>query len=242
MSEPGDPRFGSGFGFVFDWQRPALSLRLPWFLLASLLAHLFGFYAFQIVYPSSTALLPAAASVTVLDSNQDRDRRILDWAQLEDPAALTAPGFRPELVRRLVPRYGPSFADPSSAFLPITPEPTDPQFPSIFGPDGILAKNPAPALPAPVVFKSGVELGEALRDRLAAPLPALPALRAYAQNTVLLVGIGPSGAIACCLTWRSSGQPELDQAAERFTRGLHFRAAPGYAWGEIRVTWGYDAP
>ena len=117
--------------WVFDWERPAWNLRLPLFILVSLLGHLFCFYIFQVVYPSSASLPPATASVAVLNPDNDRDRRLLDWAELKDPGALAAPGFRPELVTKLVPRYQPSFADQSPAFVAVTPAPAQ-HLPPIF--------------------------------------------------------------------------------------------------------------
>jgi TonB family protein len=227
--------------WVFDWERPAWSLRLPLFILVSLLGHLLCFYLFQVVYPSSASLPPATASVAVLNPESDRDRPLLDWAELNNPAALAAPGFRPERVTKLVPRYQPSFADPSPAFVAVTPKPAQPLLP-VFGVDGVLSNNPAPVPPAPVTFRSHIELAEPLQDRLAEPAPALPRVQANGESTILLLGIDPNGAVSDCLPWQSSGKPELDEAAERFARDLHFKAAPGYSWGKLRFTWGYDEP
>ena len=116
---------------MFDWKRPAWNLRLPLFILVSLIGHLFCFYIFQVVYPSSASLPPVTASVAVLNLQSERDRPLLDWAELKDPAALAAPGFRPERVTKLVPRYQPSFADQSPAFIAVTPEPAQ-HLPAIF--------------------------------------------------------------------------------------------------------------
>jgi TonB family protein len=227
--------------WVFNWERPAWNLRLPLFILVSLLGHLFCFYFFQVVYPSSASVLPATASVAVLNPENDRDRPLLDWAELKDPAALAAPGFRPERVAKLVPRYQPSFADQSPAFVAVTPEPAK-QLPPIFGPDGALSNDPAPTPSTPVVFTSHVDFAKPLQDRLAGPAPALPRVQANGESTVLLLGVDPKGAVSDCLPWQSSGKPDLDEAAERFARDLRFEAAPGYNWGTLRFTWGYDEP
>lgn len=227
--------------WVFNWERPAWSLRLPLFILTSLIGHLFCFYVFQVVYPSSASLPPAAAGVAVLNPQSERDRPLLDWAELNDPAALAAPGFQAERVTKLVPRYQPSFADQSPAFAVVTPNPVPP-FPSIFGVDGVLSSNPAPAPSASVIFGSHVEFAEPLQDRLAGPAPALPRVQANGESTILLLGVDPNGAVSNCLSWQSSGKPDLDRAAERFARSLRFKAAPGYSWGRLRFTWGYDGP
>jgi len=227
--------------WVFTWERPAWSLRLPLFILVSLLGHLFCFYIFQVVYPSSASLPPATASVAVLNPEDDRDRRVLDWAELKDPAALAAPGFRPERITKLVPRYQPSFADQSPAFIAVTPEPAQ-DLPPIFGPDSALANNPAPVPAATVIFMSHVEFAKTLQDRLAGPARALPHVQANGESTVLLLGVNPNGGVSDLLVWLSSGKPDLDEAAARFARDLRFQGAPGYSWGKLRFTWGYDEP
>lgn len=227
--------------WVFDWERPAWNLRLPLFILLSLLGHLLCFYLFQVVYPSSASLPPATASVAVLNPESDRDRSLLDWAELKDPAALAAPSFQPERVAKLVPRYQSGFGDPSPALVAVTPKPAQ-SLPPIFGVDGVLSNSPAPAPSAPVVFTSHVEFAQPLQDRFAGPAPALPRVQANGESTVLLLGVSPNGAVSDCLPWQSSGKPDLDDAAERFARGLRFKAAPGYSWGKLRFTWGYDEP
>jgi TonB family protein len=77
---------------------------------------------------------------------------------------------------------------------------------------------------------------------LAGPAPPLPRVQANGESTVLLLGIDPNGVVSNCLPWHSSGKPDLDEAAARFIRDLHFQAAPDYTWGKLRFTWGYDEP
>ena len=67
-------------------------------------------------------------------------------------------------------------------------------------------------------------------------------VQASGESTVLLLGVDSNGTVSHCLMWHASGKPDLDEAATRFARDLHFRAAPGYSWGTLRVTWGYDEP
>ena len=139
--------------FIFDWGRPRWDLRLPGLVVLSLLGHLLGFYLFQVVYPSATALLPTAASVAVLDAGREPDQKLLAWVDLADPGALTQPNFRPELVTRLVPKYQPSFTNASPEFAPLVPEATE-RLTSIFRPEGLLHTDKPPVVPRFVSFPS----------------------------------------------------------------------------------------
>jgi hypothetical protein len=225
--------------FIFDWRRSRWDFRLPGIVLLSLLGHLFGFYLFQVVYPSATALLPTAASVAVLDPGREPDQKLLAWADLADPGALTEPSFRPELIARLVPKYQPSYANARPEFAPAAPEPTD-RLPSIFGPEGLLHTDRPPAEPAAVSFPSRVEFSEALQTRTTGATPTLPPNREYVEPTVLWVGVNGAGKVAFCFPWRSSGRPEADRRADNYVRALWFHPSDAFTWGKVRVVWGYD--
>ncbi|HEY0790021.1 MAG TPA: hypothetical protein VGD78_03045 [Chthoniobacterales bacterium] len=225
--------------FIFDWRRPRWDFRLPGLLLLSLLGHLVGFYLFQVVYPSATVLLPTAASVAVLNPGREPDQKVLAWADLADPGALTRPGFRPELVSRLVPKYQPSFADARPEFAPIVPESTD-RLPPVFGPEGLLHTDKPPVQPEMLSFPSRVELDDALRSRPSVDAPPLPPNREYLEPTVLWVGVSEAGKVAFCFPWRSSGRSEADRRADDYVRALRFRPANAFTWGKVRVVWGYD--
>ena len=50
------------------------------------MAHAICFYLFQIVYPTSLALLPPPARVTFISPNSEEGRTLLRWIDAEDPA------------------------------------------------------------------------------------------------------------------------------------------------------------
>ncbi len=230
---------GDPANFIFDWRRTRWSGWLPACLALSLLGHLLCFYAFHIVYPSTATLLPAAASVGVLNRQVESDRRLLEWVDLQDPGAITAPTFRPERLNRLLPRYGRAEGDAVPTFVPLDPPARD-GFPPIFGPDGALTNRPAPA-PAPAaMFPSRLEPSSTLPAPLAPP--PLPRALAPLEPTVLFLGVDPSGAVSLCLPWRSSGSPAQDRAAESYARALRFAPALRAGSGTLRFVWGYDGP
>src|SRR5580704_19790686 len=82
--------------FIFDWRKSRWNYRLPVLIAISFFAHLFCFYIFRVVYPTTTSLLPPSAQVTVLDPNRAQDRSLLEWVAVNDPAYVSAPRFRSE--------------------------------------------------------------------------------------------------------------------------------------------------
>src|ERR1700759_4658078 len=95
---------------IFDWQKGRWDYRLPVLIGISFLGHIFCFYLFHVVYPTTTSLLPPSAQITVLNPNSSHDRRMIDWIEVNDPATLSAPRTDPNLVAKLTPRYKPSFS------------------------------------------------------------------------------------------------------------------------------------
>jgi len=77
----------AGNELVFGWEKPG---RGKWtlgvFLFLSLVAHAFGFYLFQIVYPPAVTLLPPPGRVSLIAPDSDEARQVLRWIEAEDPA------------------------------------------------------------------------------------------------------------------------------------------------------------
>jgi hypothetical protein len=72
---------------VFGWDHPRQQRRaLIGFLTASIALHALCFYALQIIYPPTVALLPPPGRVTVIAPNTEQGRSLLRWVEAEDPA------------------------------------------------------------------------------------------------------------------------------------------------------------
>src|SRR5436853_7376392 len=72
---------------LFNWAAPRRrNLALIGFLIASLVAHVAGFYLFQIVYPPTVSLTPAPQRVNLISANSEQGATLLRWVDAEDPA------------------------------------------------------------------------------------------------------------------------------------------------------------
>ena len=124
--------------FIFDWRKSQWNYRLPVLPVGiSLFGHIFCFYIFRVVYPTTTTLLPPSAQVTVLDPNNPQDKSLLDWVEMNNPANVSAPRFDPRLVAQLTPQYKPIYSSLSVELKPSdSPEaPREQGIPSIFSPE-----------------------------------------------------------------------------------------------------------
>ena len=146
--------------FIFDWRRSRWDYRLPLLIALSLFGHVFCFYVFHVIYPTTTALLPPSAQVTVLDPNNPQDRSLLDWIEMNNPANLSAPRFDPGLVAQLTPQYKPIFSSLSVELKAFgSSGPRDQGIPSIFSPEVLLPMRSRPAQTPPTkMFSSRLEI------------------------------------------------------------------------------------
>jgi hypothetical protein len=227
-------------GSIFDWQKASWDYRLPVLIGLSLAGHILCFYLFHVVYPPTTSLLPPAAQVSVLNPKVPEDRALLAWVDVNNPASVSQPDFRRDLVKQLAPRYRPSFAESAPAILPLK-SPTDAadQFPSLFQTETLSAIRRPPAAPAtPFEFKTRIDLEPALQNRAPCQLPTPPAAAALVEPTTLFVGVGPDGKVEFAFLHRSSGSDELDRTAEIYVQALNFAPAVERSWGLVHVRWG----
>ena len=226
---------------IFDWDRPRWNGRLLWLIVFSLGLHFAGLYVFHVVYPSTTSLPPPAAQVSVLNPQNPQDRRLLDWVDLNDPSAISAPKVDDSLMAKLVPRYRPTFSDE-------TPEIRKNQAgapaqeaapPSLFTPDNLFPRqvHPAPVEPK-ISFVSHLEFGSALESRQPSVPEGLPASRRPWDPTTLFAGISREGEVKYLFLLRSSGNDQLDRLAEEAVKRLKFQAANTETWDTISLHWG----
>jgi len=233
MSQP-DARF------TFDWRKSRLDYRLPVLIALSLLAHIFCFYLFRVVYPATTALLPPSAQVTVLDSNRTEDKEILDWVTTNDPASVSAPKFDPGVIARVAPRYRPIY---STLTVPLrssdAAKPKEEGIPAIFSTETLLPiRPPLPIGGSQKSFPTCIELASTLQAPAPAEMPKLPASSAVTEPTSLFVGVNPEGEVDYLFLMQSSGNSAIDEKATDVIRKVKFKPAPNRTWGVVTFRWG----
>ena len=230
--------------FIFDWRRSRWDYRLPLLIVLSLFGHVFCFYVFHVIYPTTTALLPPSAQVTVLDPNNPQDRSLLDWVEMNNPANVSAPRFDPRLAAQLTPQYKPIFSSLSVELKASDSSgPREQGIPSIFSPEVLLPMRSRLTQAAPtMMFSSRLEIASTLQARTPVSLPALPAAATLSEPTSFFVGVSPEGAVDFVFLRQSSGIGQLDQKAEEFIRTVKFKPAPRRDWGVITLHWGGSRP
>jgi hypothetical protein len=226
--------------FIFDWRKVRWDYRLPVLIAISLLGHILCFYLFHVAYPTTTSLLPPSAQITVLDPNSARDRSLLDWIEVNDPATVSAPRFDPNLVSKLVPRYKPSFSSLATELKPSDASDNPPKgMPSIFSPEMMIPLRIHPqATDSPETFPSRLDIASTLQQRPLVSLPTLPVVLSLAEPSSFFIGVNPEGEVDFLFLRTSSGSNSIDETAESFIRKLHFKPGPGRDWGVVTIRWG----
>jgi hypothetical protein len=226
---------------IFDWDRPRWNGRLLWLIVFSLGLHFAGLYVFHVVYPSTTSLPPPAAQVSVLNPQNPQDRRLLDWVDLNDPSAISAPKVDDSLVAKLVPSYRPTFSDEtpeirkSQAGAPAQEAAT----PSLFTPDNLFPRQVRPAsVQRKTSFASHLEFGPALEDRKPATPERLPTSQRLSEPTTFFVGISKKGEVKYLFLLRTSGNDQLDHLAEESVKQLRFQPDNTESWDTVSLQWG----
>jgi TonB family protein len=229
--------------FIFNWQKDSWDYHLPVFVGLSLIGHFLCFYVFHVIYPPTTSLLPPAAQITVLNPENGRDKNLLDWIEMNDPAAVSAPRFNPRLVERLTPGYKPTFSTVSPQLMQPTMTANRERPPlSVFSTDELLPTRQQPKPGPPINFETQLEIGSGLQSRAPLVTPALPATDSTAERTSLFIGVAPDGKPDFIFVRQSSGDTRLDQKAEQYVRALTFRPGPRRDWGTITFRWGSARP
>jgi hypothetical protein len=230
--------------FIFDWRKSRWNYRLPVLIAISLIAHIFCFYIFRVVYPTTTSLLPPSAQVTVLDPNRPQDKSLVDWVAMNDPANVSAPRFDSRVIAQVTPRYRPIYSTLSvelrgSNFA----KPQEQGIPSMFSAETLLPMRSQPQEGASAkTFPSRFEIASTLQSRVPVALPALPTSSALSEATSIFVGVSPQGEADYVFLAQSSGNSSLDQKAEDFIRTVKFKRDPNRNWGIITLHWGGTQP
>ncbi|MBV8141112.1 MAG: hypothetical protein JOZ60_03610 [Verrucomicrobia bacterium] len=230
--------------FIFDWRKGGWDYRLPVLIAVSFFAHIFCFYIFHVVYPTTTSLLPPSAQVTVLDPNRRQDKGLLDWVAMNDPAKVSAPGFDSSLVGRIAPRYKPTYSSLLVELRRLEPaEPEKRGMPSLFSAETLLPMRVQPQEETtPKTFPTRCQVASTLQSRAPVDWPVLPTSSTLSNPTSLFVGVSPEGAADYVFLMRSSENISLDQGAEDFIRKVKFKPGPNRNWGMVTLHWGGNPP
>lgn len=230
--------------FIFDWRKARWDYRLPVLIALSFFGHVFCFYLFHVLYPTTTSLLPPSAQITVLDPNSSRDKSMLDWIEVNDPAKVSAPRFDSGLVSKLAPHYKPSFSTLAPELKPSdVPDDSSKGIPSIFSAEALIPmRTRLPASDSPKLFLSRLHIASTLQQRPLVSSPAFPVASILAEPTSFFIGVNPEGEVDFLFLRTSSGSSSLDETAESFIRSLHFQSGPGRDWGVVTLHWGGSRP
>jgi hypothetical protein len=226
--------------FIFDWRKSRWDYRLPLLITISLLAHIFCFYIFRVVYPTTTSLLPPSAQVTVLDPNRPQDKGLLDWVAMNNPAMVSAPRFDSRVISQVTPKYKPIYSGLSVDLRRSDAAPAQEQgIPSLFSAETLLPmRSQPPEESAPQTFPSRLEMASTLLPRAPMSLPSLPTSPALFEPTSIFVGVSPEGGADYVFLTQSSGNSLLDQKAQDFIRTLRFKPDAKRSWGVLTLHWG----
>jgi hypothetical protein len=229
---------------IFDWRKSRWDFRLPVLIAISFIAHIFCFYIFHVVYPTTTSLLPPSAQVTVLDPNRAQDKSLLDWVAMNDPANVSAPRFDSRVIAQVAPRYKPIYSTLSVELRRSdSAEPQQRPIPSLFSAETVLPMRSQPLdTAAPKTFPTRLEIASTLRSRAPAIFPDLPTSSALSDPTSIFVGVSPQGEADYVFLTQSSGNGPLDQKGEDFIRTVKFKPGGSRNWGVVTLHWGETRP
>ncbi|MBV9298682.1 MAG: hypothetical protein JO066_06865 [Verrucomicrobia bacterium] len=229
---------------IFDWRKSPWNYRLPVLIAISLFAHIFCFYIFRVVYPTTTSLLPPSAQVTILDPTRPQDKELLDWVAMNNPAKISGPRFDSRVVGQITPRYKPSYSTLSVELRRSeSAKPEEQGMPSLFSAETLLPIRLRPQEEAvPKTFPTRCEIASTLQARAPASWPVFPTSSALSDPTSIFVGVSPEGEADYLFLMRSSENSQLDQKAEDFIRKVKFKPGPNRDWGMVTLHWGRNQP
>jgi hypothetical protein len=239
-------------GLLFRWEAPrARRAAILFFLIASLLAHAFCFYLFQIIYPPTVTLLPPPARVSLITSDAEEGRTLLRWIEAEDPA-LAFTTLRPfESRLRALPKIGhvPSYMTNELILKQPPPLPVD-----------LSAPSSQPPAPVPIVHRSAAPAAGVISTTVSFSdefnilgAPDLPRPKFTASNNEppqsvrFRIAVGTDGEVRYCFPLSTSGDTVLDQQAHDFIMLARFQERPKaekggdtLLWGMATIDWGND--
>jgi hypothetical protein len=166
---------------------------------------------------------------------------LLEWVDLNDPSAISAPKVDNSLVTKLVPSYRPTFSDETPEIRQSRPSASaqEAATPSLFTPDNLFPRQVRPSPVEPKTsFVSHLEFGPALESRRPVMVERLPASQRLNEPTTFFAGVSKEGEVKYLFLWRSSGNDQLDHLAEESVKRLKFRPSSAETWDTISFHWG----
>ena len=246
---------------LFKWEAPRRrSLALIGFLGASFVAHVFGFYFFQVVYPTTVSLTPAPQRVNFISAKSEEGAALLRWIEAEDPALASTTRRPAEAKRYLLGKiqHVPSYSESEPMLKEAPPLTVDLRVPSARSPGPVPLRQPAkPAAigPVPTRVAFSVEV-QSLGQATFVPSNFKASTRELPQNARFQIAVDPRGAIVYCFPLDSSGDTALDEQARQHLVLCRFpaRAVPSrvegpyrstsnaenLVWGIATIEWGND--
>jgi hypothetical protein len=252
---------GEESGLLFAWEHPThRKVALIGFIVASLLFHALCFYAFQIIYPPTVALLPPPGRVTLIAPTNDESRRLLRWIEAEDPALASTTQRLPTTKSLAMPtiQHAPSYLLRQPTLREIPPDAPDPAIPSAHPPGPVEPLRPLPqpvtkAVPTIVRLSAGLEtLGPLQSPKMNFKLAGAES----PQVAQFRLGVDKTGVVRFCFVDKSSGNASLDEQAREYLSLSRFppieklvlslpkeresKTENNLTWGLALVEWGND--
>jgi hypothetical protein len=243
----------SDSGLVFAWDKTGRRrLALAGFIAGSFVLHALCFYAFQIIYPPTIALLPPPGRVTVIGPNTEEGRSLLRWIEAEDPALASTTQLPPDTKSLALPtiQHAPSYLmriPPLRGTLPSLP---DMGIPSSRPPAPIESLDPLPQTVTQQV-PTTVRLSDGLESLGSLQIPKMEFETSRRESPGIAefrIAVDEKGAIRYCFLERSSGDVSLDEQARKYLSLSRFaptdnrppRVANDLIWGTAMIEWGNE--
>lgn len=237
---------------VFGWdERGRQRAAIVGFLFASLSLHALCFYAFQIVYPPTVALLPPPGRVTLIAPNTAEGRVLLRWLEAEDPAlaSTTQPPAQESLSVPTV-QHAPSYLMHRPALKEepfVTP---DIRIPSA-NPPGPVESQRLPLQTITQISPTVVRFSAELDTVSPAQIPTMKFSASGHEPpraAEFRIAVSEKGEIRYSFLETSSGDAALDEQARRCLMLLRLpdlRTPPAeggnsMVWGTATIEWGND--
>lgn len=243
----------SDLALLFSWDPTGRRrLALAGFIIGSLILHALCFYAFQIIYPPTVALLPPPGRVTLISASTQEGRSLLNWLEAEDPALASTTQPLPGGKTLTLPtvQHAPSYLMRRPKLRELPPSPEDSTIPSAHPPAPIETRTALKAI-VPETTSTTVRLSTNLEALGPIQMPKMqfdssnPETPSVAEFRIAIDG---TGAIRYIFLENSSGDVNLDEQARkhlslsRFPSIRNLRSENGnqLTWGTATVEWGND--